>query len=224
MAEEYLRDIYYDPNNPASFGGVEKLYNQALLDNMKISKLGIKKWLQSQDAYTLHKKLNRKLQKYRRVWVHHADEQWQADLIDMKSTSTKNKNYKWILSVIDCFSKFAWAIPLKNKSGPEVAEALKKIFNSRKPEKLQTDEGLEFRNKYFYELMKENNIKYFNSYSYLKSQIVERFIRTIEDKMYKYFTASQSEVWVNVLDKLVSSYNNSKHSTIKMTPIEASKI
>ena len=82
--------------------------------------------------------------------VNGKDEQWQADLVDVQCISESNDGYKHILTCIDVLSKYAWAIPLKNKSGTSLVNAFKQIFESgRKPEKLQTDKGSEFTNKVF---------------------------------------------------------------------------
>ena len=157
--EEYLWSIYYDPANPASFGSLESLYRKAIEDKKPISRQNIKKWLQSQDAYTLHKKANKKFN-FRRVIVHAIDQQWQTDIVDLKAYATTNKNFKYILTTIDVFSKYGWAVGVKTNTGPEIADVFKNIFKTRKPEKLQSDEGLEFKNKFFYELMKENKVSY----------------------------------------------------------------
>ena len=76
------------------------------------------------------------------------DETWSADLIDKSSLSKHNNNYKFILTVIDIFTKYAWAIPLKNKSGLSITNGFKIVLGkSKKPEKLWVDRGSEFYNK-----------------------------------------------------------------------------
>lgn len=150
------------------------------------------------------------------------DDTFQADLIEMIPHSKDNKGYKYILSVIDIFSKYGWAIPLKNKSGMEVTNAMKKIFvlDHRVPRNIQTDNGKEFYNKYFSELMLRNNINHYSTFSKLKASIAERFNRTILTKLYKHFHFIGSYKWINSIQKIIDTYNNSKHRTIKMKPIE----
>ena len=109
-------------------------------------------------------------------------------------------------------------IPLKNKKGKTVAEALKTIFKERKPEKMWTDRGNEFYNKDVRDL-----IELYSTENEEKSSVVERWIRTMKEKMWKYFTVNNTNTYMNILPDLVRDYNNTKHSSIKMTPVEASK-
>ena len=88
---------------------------------------------------------------------------------------------------------------------------------------LQTDHGSEFIGKKTQALLQENDIKWFETYNTVKAQIVERFNRTLKDRMYKYFTANDTKRWVDVLPDLVYNYNNSYHRSIKMTPVEATE-
>ena len=78
------------------------------------------------------------------------DEQWVSDLIEVQIIAKENKGFRYILVVVDAFSKYAWAVPLKKKTGEEVTDAFTKIVKQgRKPQKLQTDAGKEFYNKTF---------------------------------------------------------------------------
>ena len=101
------------------------------------------KWLTQQNVYSLHKPIRHRFKK-RRVIVSKIDDQWQADLVDMQKNKSQNKNFNYILTVIDIFSKFAWAIPIKNKTGDSITRAFEIIFKDRIPTKLHTDKGLEF--------------------------------------------------------------------------------
>ena len=136
----------------------------------------------------------------------------------MTALNKDNKGVKFLLLVIDIFSKYGWVIPLKDKKGETVAKALKTIFRERKPEKLWTDKGKEFYNKDVMGL-----IELYSTENEEKSSIVERWIRTIKEKMWKYFTDNNTYNYMNVLPDLVEDYNNTVHSSIKMTPIDASK-
>ena len=168
-------------------------------------------------AEELHKPVKRKFNK-RRVLVNGIDKIWAADLADMKKFKKYNDGVNFLLLVIDTFSKYSWIVPLKNKKGETVAEALKNIFEERKPEKLWTDKGTEFKNKNVKKL-----IEVYSTENEEKSSIVERWIRTMKEKMWKYFTDNKTLTYMNVLPDLVEDYNNTVHSSIKMTPIEASK-
>ena len=151
------------------------------------------------------------------------DSIWTADLLDIHQYARQNKGYKFILVVLDVFSRFAWARPLKNKSGKEVANALKDIIevDGRRPKKLWTDEGTEFYNVDVSRVL--NGIELYSTHNEPKAAIAERFIRTLREKMETNYILTQSTIWYDILPELLRKYNTSKHRTIKMTPEEASK-
>jgi len=157
----------------------------------------------------------------RRVNVYGKNDLWQADLVEMITYSKKNKGYKYILCVIDCFTKFAWALPLKSKTGKEVSNVMSKILLNRSPKLLQLDNGKEFYNSSFDTLMKKYNIHKYSTFSNMKACIVERFNRTLKEKMFREFTARGSHEWISILALLINEYNNSKHKTIGMSPKQA---
>ena len=158
------------------------------------------------------------------------DETWSAHLIDQSSLSKYNNNYKFILTVIDIFTKYAWAIPLKNKSGLSITNGFKTILSegplggseSRKPEKLWVDRGSEFYNKTFKSLLKEYETKIYSTYSDLKAVFIERINRTLLHIINKPMFINGDGNWVNILSDAVITYNNNIHSTINMTPVDAS--
>ena len=132
-----MENIYYDPKHPASFGGVKKL-EQAIPKNKKDN---VKEWLKGQRVYTLHKPARKKFITHK-TRTSHQNSQWQADLNDM--ITYKEGNYRYILTVIDVFTRYAWARPLKTKTGEEVVQAFAEIFKEGIPHYLQTDQGKEF--------------------------------------------------------------------------------
>ena len=136
----------------------------------------------------------------------------------MQAFSKFNRGVKYLLTVIDIFSKYGWLIPLKDKTGKSVASVLKTILKERKPEKMWVDKGKEFYNKDV-----KNLIELYSTENEEKSSVVERWIRTMKEKMWKYFSAKSTNVYMNVLSDLVKEYNNTRHSSIKMTPVKASK-
>ena len=152
------------------------------------------------------------------------DKIWAADLADMQALSKKNKGYKFLLLVIDTFSKYGWIVPLKNKKGETTVKAFKTIFEEgRTPGKLWTDKGKEFYNEKMNDLRKLHKIELYSTENVEKSSIAERWIRTIKEKMFKYFTDYNTNKYIDVLADLVEDYNNTVHSSTKLTPIEASK-
>ena len=168
-------------------------------------------------AEELHKPVRRKF-KRRRVLVSGIDKIWAADLADMQAFSKSNHGIKYLLTVIDVFSKYGYLIPLKDKTGKSIASVLKTIFKKRKPEKMWVDKGKEFYNKDVKEL-----IELYSTENEEKASVVERWIRTMKERMWKYFTDNNTNVYIGILPDLVEDYNNTRHSSIKMTPVEASK-
>ena len=144
----------------------------------------------------------------------------------MQKYSKVNEGYRYILTVIDCFSKYAWAVPLKNKEGKTVLDAFKYIVKTSKrtPKHIWVDEGKEFYNSSMTTWINNNNIIRYSTQGAHKSAIVERFNRTLKTKMWRKFTENDNTVWVNgLLDKLLDEYNNVDiHRTIGMTPARAS--
>lgn len=168
----------------------------------------------------LHKPSRRNYPK-RRVVIKGLDDLWQADLVEMLPYSNENKNYRYLLTVIDTFSKFAWTVPIKNKTAIEVTTAMENIFNNgRSPKNLHTDDGKEFFNKSFQNLMQKYQINHYSTFTQLKASIVERFNRTLKNLMWKEFSTNGSYKWIDILPTLTETYNNSKHRTIKIKPSE----
>lgn len=152
------------------------------------------------------------------------DDLFEADLIEVRNYAKQNKNFNYILTVINCFSKFAYCEPLKTKTGKEVTVAFKKILKRTTPPKnLHVDQGKEFFNSHFQKLMKKYKINIYPSYSTKKCAIIERFNRTLKNMLYKQFSLNGSYKWVDILQKMVAVYNNKTHRTIAMAPSEVTK-
>ena len=217
--EAYLTDLYYDPSHPAAFGGVGAIQHSAKRDGKHVTAREIKTWLRERDTYTLHKPVQRHF-KRNRVIVSGIDSQWQADLVDMASFAKQNKGFRYILTCIDIFSKFAWARTLKDKTGKSIIHAFQSIFNeqNRKPKTLQTDKGGEFLNRPFQTFLRTHHIHFFTTHNETKASIVERFNRTLKTKMWRYFTANGSYSYVTILQHLLTGYNAHIHRSIGMAP------
>ena len=146
-----------------------------------ISRPKAKKELEKNLAYTLHKPRRRR-GVFQPVVVFDIDQQWVADLVEVQTLAKQNKGFRYILVVINAFSKYAWAQPIKKMTGKDVAEAFVKILKTaqgRKPQTLQTDAGKEFYNQVFQTLMKQQNIHHFSTHGNAKDSIVERFNRSV---------------------------------------------
>ena len=139
--------------------------------------------------------------------------------MDVSSLARFNKGYKFLLTCIDVFSKFAWVVPLKNKTGESLVNGFQSILDlGRSSEKLQTDKGTEFLNRNFQSLLERNSIHFFTTNSELKASVVERFSRTLKTRMWKYFTAKNNRVYIDILQDIVHGYNNSCHRSIDREP------
>ena len=178
-------------------------------------------WSQ-QLADELHKPITRNFQK-RTVVSNGIDEIWAADLVEMQKFSKWNKGVKYLLMVIDVFSRYGWIRVLKDKKTETVSKAFEDIFKSkRKPRMLWTDKGSEFISKHFKDFLKREGIGIYHAENEEKSSVVERWNKTIKTNMWKMFTVNNNTVYFDKIDKLVNDYNNARHSSIKMFPVEAS--
>ena len=211
-------DIYYNVKNPGSYGGVARLRHAA-----QSSKKVTNEWLKAQRTYTLHKpaRLRYDTRPYKTAGI---DQQWQADLVEMIPYERINDGYRYLLTVIDLFSRYAWAKPIKNKTGKEVMRAFQEIFDAgRVCQRLQTDEGKEFANRHVQHLLNLRNIRFFTVKSQFKAAVCERFNRTLKSKMWRYFTRNETYRWIEVLPELMRAYNASIHRSIGMSPNSVTK-
>ena len=174
-------------------------------------------------ADELHKPIRRKFQK-RKVFAKTIDDIWSADLIEMIPLAKFNKGYKYLLMIIDVFSKYGWIIPVKTKTGAAVSAAFQEVFKTagRVPSKLWVDKGREFYNKTLQDLLNKKGISIYSTENEEKSSVVERWNRTIKRYMWKYFTANNTHKYIDILPDLVKKYNNTYHRSIRTTPTKAS--
>ena len=215
---DFLSDYYFDTKSPVAFTSPLTLYREAKKHYPSLTFRQVKTWLQSKDTYTLHKPVRYNFPR-NRVIVTGIDDQWQADLVDISSFAHYNKRYKFLLTCIDVFSKFAWVVPFKNKTGETLVNGFQSILDfGRSPEKLQTDKGIEFLNHNFQSLLIENSIHFFTTNSELKASVVEHFNRILKTRMWKYFTAKNTLVYIYILQDIVHGYNNSYHRSIGQAP------
>ena len=172
-------------------------------------------------AGELHKPIINKFNKTK-VYSLFKNNIWGVDLADMQSLSKKNKGIKDLLCAIDLYGKYAFIIPLKDKKRISIVNAFNKIIkqSERKPNKIWVDQGGEFYNNVFEKWLSDNDIIMYSTYNGGKSVAAERFIRTLKNKLYKHMTATGKNVYYDVLDDVVNKYNNTKHSTITMKPID----
>ena len=210
-----LLALYQDPSTPGSLGGVARF---AKAHKLPVAK--VRERLEGDLGYTLHKPTRRRFPTLP-VLVMGMDEQWTADLIEVGSIARYNRGYRYLLTVVDVLSKYAWVEPVKSKTGKDVMAAFEKILkrsDGRQPLKLQTDDGKEFYNKTFQALMTRKGIHHFSTSGDTKASVVERFNRTLKKRLYRYFTVKNTLSYVRVLKELVTGYNRPYHRSIKMAP------
>ena len=133
-----------------------------------------------------------------------------------------NKGFTFLLCVIYIFSKYVWAFPFKDKKGISIVNAFQKILkeSDRRPNKIWVDKGGEFYNNSFKKWLKDNDIEKYSLHIEAKSVVIERFIKTLKNKIHKYMTSISKSVYIDKLDDIVDEYNNAYHKTIKVKPID----
>ena len=215
--ELFFLKNYTDPSRPGAFSGVNSFFKSLKYVNKDVKLKDVNEWVKSQDVYTLHKPKTDKFTRNQTV-VQGIDDTWQIDLCDMRSIQKENDNFAYLLTIIDVFSKKAWAIKLKNKKADSVLDCLKSVFKERKPNRIHADQGTEFFNKDCKKYLKTNGIDLYYTNSEMKASVVERFNRTLKEKMWRYFTFTKNKKYIDILDDLVDSYNNTYHRSVKTTP------
>jgi len=213
-------EAYYNVREPGSFGGVNALHSLMKLKGNQVTKKQVVDWLAKQEAYNLHKPVRRRFPR-RKIFSRGIDYLWQADLADMTHLAEHNDGNRYLLTVIDVFSKYAFVSMLKKKDAKSVTEAFERVLSKgREPHKLQTDKGKEFLNDTFQKSLKDRGIQFFVSQNDdIKASVVERFNRTLKTKMWKYFTHHNTYKFTDVLQDMVHSYNHTHHRTIGRAPV-----
>ena len=157
--------------------------------------------------------------------VYYIDDIWSLDILDLKDYGTENnRGYRYVLVVIDNFSKYGWTIPLKNKNAITIKDSFENILISskRKPKLIETDRGKEFYNNIFQDFLNKNNNKLYSRNSSYGAVFAERFNRTIRDLLKRPAFEKSDGNWIDVLSTITKQYNNRIHSSTKLTPIQAS--
>ena len=214
-------EAYETPSRQGSLGGIERF---ARAQGMSMGRA--RRALQPLLSYTLHKPRRRRFPTLP-VVVLGMDEQWVADLVEMQALKKWNRGVRYLLTVVDVLSKYAWVEPLKDKTGKAVAAAFERILKrarGRQPLRLQTDAGKEFYNRVFQGVMTRHNIHHFSTRGDTKASVVERFNRTLKERMYRYLTARNTYRYVDALPYLVQGYNATKHRSIGMAPRDVTRV
>lgn len=214
-----FKELYHDSTFPASFTGKNTFIKgvQSRYPNVKAK--DVEKALKAVDSYTLHKPTRRQ-PLFRRIFTKGINYLYQIDLVDMRKFADENDGYTMIITIIDTFSKKAWAFKLKDKSASSIWRVMKTFLMINRPNKIAFDQGTEFYNKPFLDLLKTYAIQHYSVYSQRKGAIIERFNRTLKTRMYRSFTARGTHRWIDILQDLINGYNNTKHTSIGYAPNE----
>lgn len=157
--------------------------------------------------------LNREKQKAKK------EKKWVADLVEMQLYWRENRGVRFLLTVVDVLSKYGWVQPLKHKTGLDMRQAFETILQEvHRPQTLQMDKGKEFYNAPFQKWLKEQGIKHFSTQGDAKAAVVERFNRTLKERLYRYMTAANTTQYLTALEGLVRQYNADEHWAVRRAP------
>lgn len=214
-----LERLYLDPSSTGSLGGVDRLHEQA--QKHGISRDDVVKYLQSKESYTQHKPVRRRF-KRRRIISVDVNDQYQIDLADMQKFARYNGGTKYLLTAVDCFSRFGWAVQVKSKGPDEIIDALSVIFKDYGPPlRIQSDNGGEFTGKKMKEFFRDSGVTFFTTKNDdIKCAMVERFNRTLKERLWRYMTQKNNYRYVDILKDVVYSYNHSIHSSTGFAPAD----
>lgn len=216
-----LNKVYTDSKSPAYLAGVNTVYREAKKQLPGVTVDAVRKFLATQDCYTLHKPVIKRFPR-NRVVAAGLDTDWQADLMDMRQLKQYNNGYSVALVVVDVLSKHIWTAALKNKRPGTVAKAFGDILkqSKRKPWRLCTDRGQEFKSS-FKEFVKSKEIHHFHvTQPDVKACVVERHIKTIKNKIFRYFTKQKTLKWHDILPSIVNGINHTTSTVTKMAPVD----
>ena len=157
--------------------------------------------------------------------VYHIDDTWSLDILDLKDYGPENnRNYRYVLVIIDNFSKFGWTIPLKNKNAQTIKDSFENILinSKRKPNLIESDRGKEFYDNIFQDFLNKNNIELYSRNSSYGAVFAERFNKTIRDLLKRPVFEKGDGNWIDILPTITKQYNNRVHSSTKLSPKDAS--
>ncbi len=224
--EASLKEMYYN------YGSATALQNtpSTLLRHLrsihpKAQLHHVTDFLSKQPSYTVHHRAPPRQYPHRRIHVANTRVRYDADLLELRDLKSWNSGYQYALIVIDTFSRYVWASALKNKEASVVAKAFSVLRDDDAmppPLLLYTDAGKEFVGAPFQKVLASMKIKHrICTSDEFHCPFVERVIRTVKEKLFQAMTSSSTRRWVDLLPKIVSTYNLTRHSATKLSPSEA---
>lgn len=218
--EENIIERYTDLSKPSAYTYPEKIKRESGIGIKKI-----KSALESEPSYYLYRKAIHNFPR-QRVIVSQANYQYAIDLKDVSRYANDNNNIRYILCMVDCFSRYALCYPMVNKKAETSENALSELLNRLDSpcKKLQADRGGEFFNRRIEKLLKKKNITLFATFEYsIKASLVERFQKSLMRMIHKFMEKNNSTHYIDSLDKIVNNYNMTFNKAVGMSPLEAHK-
>jgi hypothetical protein len=207
-----LEKVFYDPKHAAVYRSVAKLGKSSKNKNGDVEE-----YMAGQNTNSLHKPVRKRFHR-NPYTVTNFDDIWEMDLADLGFLSKHNDKHKYLLNVIDIFSRYAWSVSLKDKTCTSIMTAFKSLFQNRNPITLQLNKGTEFVNTNVQQYLKRQGVDFHTTHNpAFKGAFIECFNRTLKTKMFKYFTKNNTYRYFDFINKLLTSYN-SFHSTIDVPP------
>lgn len=217
-----LKKLYNDPNNPGGFAGVEQLYIQAKKSDPSVTKNEIKTFLEANRTYTLHKPRRLKFKREKTIPAGYMTDV-QVDLGDFQKLVKQNKKNRYLLVGIDVLSRTIFLAPTKSKSSNDMIEAFEILFKQMPclPSRIFSDRGLEFDSKEMKKYFESKDVLKFSAQSsVIKAALAERSIRTIKQRLYRYFSEKNTLNWVDVIEKIRHALNNTICRTTGLKPVQ----
>ena len=219
---ERIKEVYYDPKT--GYVNATKLYER--LKKHGVSRKEVADFLKNQKTSQVFKE--ERIRTYPQITTYAIMAELQMDLIDIKNKSRYNKGIKFLICIVDIFSRYAWVLPIKNKTEEQVVKALSLWLSEigDKPipsvQQLTSDNGSEFVSRSVSKLCKDKNIRqrFIDAGHHNSLAVIDRFCRTIKTLIEKYLYAVKTNKYIDVLDDLVENYNSSIHSTINVSPYD----
>ena len=215
----FLETQYYNPRNPASFGGFSKFWKY-IKNKTELKKHQVQQWLLEQDIYTSFYPKRTRFKRPQTISPK-KDVFWQSDTAYMTAFQDSNDGYAYFAVFIDVFTRFCWTKPMKSLKGLEMKSVIEDIFQESKCRALYTDAGSEYVNRSVAKLLKDNGVKHFIARSDTKASMAERVIKTIKLILFKYMDRNNTHRWIDMLPDVTAKYNDTIHSAIKMSPSTA---
>ena len=196
--EVLLSNLYYSPNT--LFTSIKSLYDA--VKSKKITYNEVKQFIQKQESNQIFKKQTRVVH-YFPIYAKYKYEILQLDIVDMSNLATANKNYKYLLVAIDIYSRLGFVVPMKNKTSTTVNTALIEILDQTEPTMINCDNGSEFSNAAFKKILTNRGIdvNYVDVGAHHALGTIDRYVRTLREKINKYMEMYNTTTYINVLQK-----------------------